>query len=66
MINEEAAKRIEELMQEYKFHWNKEVEFVNIPPGLTQEKLVTIMERIVETGESILAGYSKCFPSKYR
>ena len=33
----------------------------NIPLEMTQEKLVVVLERIVETGESILVGWNQCF-----
>lgn len=59
MINREAMKRVDELLAQYKFNWGKEVDFSVIPPRLTQEKLVVVLERIVETGESLLVGYEK-------
>ena len=64
MINGEALKRIDELMEQYEINWGRKPEFNHIPPGMTQEKMVIVMERIVETGESILVGWNKCFLDK--
>lgn len=61
MVNQEALKIIEELMQQYKFNWGKEVVLDYMIPGMTQEKFVVVLERIVETGESVLVGWNKCF-----
>lgn len=64
MINEEALNKIDELSKLYKFNWGKEVDRVGMPLGMSQEKLVIVLERIVETGESILVGWNKCFLNK--
>lgn len=64
MINEEALNKIDELSKLYKFNWGKEVDRVGMPLGMSQEKLVIVIERIVETGESILVGWNKCFLNK--
>lgn len=64
MINEEALNRIEELSKLYKFNWGKEVDKIGMSLGMSQEKLVIVLERIVETGESILVGWNKCFLDK--
>ncbi len=58
MVNEESLKRIEQLGKEYERVWGKTVDYSVLPPGLTQEKLVPILERIVETGESVLVGWN--------
>ena len=59
MINKEALEQIRLLEQQYIKHWGKKVDYSVLPMGITQEKLVKVLERIVHTGESILVGYSK-------
>ena len=59
MINKEALERIKILEQNYKETWCINVDYTIIPPGMTQEKLVDVLERIVDTGESITVGFSK-------
>ena len=61
MVNQEALEKIEELLQKYKYNWGTELEMTYLPPGITQEKLVVVLERIAETGESVLVGWNKCF-----
>ena len=61
MVNQEALEKIEELLQKYKYNWGRDIDLNYIPPGMTQEKLVVVMERIIATGESILGGWNKCF-----
>lgn len=46
-------------MQKYQYNWGKEVDLNCVPAGMTQEKLLAVLERIVETGESILVGWNK-------
>ena len=59
MINTDATRRIEQLESEYEDKWGKKVDYLIIPQGITQEKLVSVLERIVDTGESILVGWNK-------
>lgn len=59
MLNKEALEKIRILEQEYKETWGINVDYTIIPPGMTQEKLVEVLERIVDTGESIIVGFSK-------
>ena len=59
MINTDAMRRIEQLESEYEDKWGKKVDYLIIPQGITQEKLVAVLERIVDTGESILVGWNK-------
>lgn len=59
MVNEKALERIRVLEKKYKENWVKDVDYTILPKGITQEMLVTILERITETGESILTGYEK-------
>ncbi|MBO5146300.1 MAG: hypothetical protein J6C19_12320 [Lachnospiraceae bacterium] len=62
MVNQEAVKRAQELMRQYERNWGKRIESSHIlPSGMTQEQFVTVLEHIVETGESVLVGYEKCF-----
>ena len=48
-------------MKQYEHNWGKEVVLDYIIPGMTQEKLIIVLEYIVETGESVLVGWNKCF-----
>ncbi len=59
MLNKEALKKIRILEQKYKETWGINVDYTIIPSGMTQEKLVEVLERIVDTGESIIVGFSK-------
>ena len=59
MLNKEALEKIRILEQKYKETWGINVDYTIIPPGMTQEKLVDVLERIVDTGESIIVGFSK-------
>ena len=61
VVNQETLEQIEELLQKYKYNWGKEVELNNTIPGMSQEQLVVVLERIAETGESVLVGWNKCF-----
>ena len=59
MVHEKALERIRVLEKKYKENWGKDVDYTILPKGITQEMLVTILERITETGESILTWYEK-------
>lgn len=59
MIDENAMREIERLNKLYKERWQKEVDYTIMPPGMDQRKLVIILRRIVDTGESLLVGYHK-------
>lgn len=59
MVNQELLDKIEELLQKYKYNWGKEVDLNVIPPGMSQEKFVVVLEHICETGESVLVGWDK-------
>lgn len=61
MINEEAMKELEELNRLYEENWGREVDYTIVPRGMTQEMLVMILSRIVDTGESVLVGYEKIY-----
>ena len=61
MLNQETLEKIEALQKKYKDIWGKEIDMNYTIPGMSQEKLVVVLERIVETGESILVGWNKCF-----
>ena len=61
MVDQKTLEKIEELSQKYKYNWGIEIDLNCMPSGITQEKLVVVLERIVETGESVLVGWNKCF-----
>lgn len=59
MINAETMERIKQLEIKYEKNWNKKLDYLIMPRGITQESLVLVLERIVDTGESILVGWNK-------
>jgi len=59
MTNAETVERIRALEQEYRSRWGINADYTAIPSGMTQEMLVKVFERIVNTGESILAGFDR-------
>jgi len=61
MINEEAIKKIELLELEYEHNWGKKVDYNILPRGVSQEKLAVVLERIVNTGESVIVGWNKIY-----
>ena len=61
MVNEEALEEIEKLSILYEKNWGVPIDYMILPAGLTQEKLLVVLKRIVETGESVLVGYDKVF-----
>lgn len=61
MINKEVLKEIEQLASIYKNNWGILLDYTIIPSGMSQERLVVVLRRIIDTGESILVGYNKMF-----
>ena len=59
MVNTELMNRIKQLEQKYAENWGKSVDYTAMPLVITQELLAKILERIVDTGESILVGFEK-------
>lgn len=57
MIDQEVSAKIEKLLQKYKYNWGKEVDLYCVPSGMSQEKFLAVLERIAETGESVLVGW---------
>ena len=57
MVNNEALNKLEELSRAYYERWGKPIDFSILPPKTTQESIIPVLERIVDTGESILIGY---------
>ena len=47
-------------IRQYEYNWGKKIEINQIPQNITQEELVVVLERIVETGESVIVGRNKC------
>jgi len=54
---------IERLAALYEHRWGTPVDHTIRPAEFDQTKLVAVLERIVDTGESVLAGYNKIFLS---
>ena len=59
MIDVEISKKIKELGLLHKQRWGKEPDYTIVPKGITQEILLKVLERIVDTGESVLVGWNK-------
>ncbi len=61
MFNTDTLKKLNNLCELYKNRWGKEVDYTALPLTVSQENLLIILERIVDTGESVLVGYDKIF-----
>ncbi len=61
MFHPDTLEQLNNLCDLYKNRWGKEVDYTILPHTITQEKLLIILKRIVDTGESILVGYNKIF-----
>ncbi len=61
MFNPDTLAQLNNLCELYKHRWGKEVDYTILPRSIRQEKLLIVLERIVDTGESILVGYNKIF-----
>ena len=59
MVNKEALDKIKILEQEYMENWGRNVDYTAIPIEMTQEKMVEVLERIKDTGESVLVGFNR-------
>ena len=62
-INEEALKTIESLKAEYeRIYGNKpDLHDASGLRGLTQERMVKVLERMIERNESLLTAYEKIY-----
>ena len=58
-LDPKVLKRLDELSELYQKRWGKTVDYVGRPGHLCMEDMVIILERIVDTGESVLVGYEK-------
>lgn len=63
MINPNTLEQLNELCELYKQRWIKEVDYTILPHSISHEKLLIILKRIVDTGESILVGYNEIYLS---
>ena len=59
MVNKEALDKIKILEQEYMENWGRNVDYTVFPIEMTQEKMVEVLERIKDTGESVLVGFNR-------
>lgn len=59
MIDDSALARIEALTTEYHRTWGREPDLTLVlcHPGITQERLAAVLERMISTGESALTAY---------
>lgn len=55
--------RIDELIELFSHKFNRRIDILNLgnlrSKGITQEKLILLLEEICNTGDSILVGYDK-------
>ena len=58
-LDPKVLKRLDELSELCQKRWGKAVDYVGRPGHLCMEDMVIILERIVDTGESVLVGYEK-------
>lgn len=61
MTNPYVVNQLDTLCALYTKRWGKNVDYTVVPKGITQEMLVYVLERIADTGKSILVGYNKLF-----
>ncbi|MBE6754204.1 MAG: hypothetical protein E7559_07645 [Ruminococcaceae bacterium] len=61
MTDKQVTERIELLERKYREVWGVEVDYLTVPACMTQEKLVCVLERIIDTGESVLVGFNKIY-----
>lgn len=54
-------KRIQELSDLYEYRWGKEPDILAMPSTIDQRQLADVLERIVDTGESVMVGYDLCY-----
>lgn len=47
MVNQEALKQIELLTKEYEAAWGQKVDYTLMPPGITQEKMVSVLKVMI-------------------
>ena len=59
--NMEVLEKINELNKKYEETFNKRVDYTIIPFGLTKEKLVKVLERMIKENESLVVSYGKLF-----
>lgn len=59
MIDDRITERIHKFEQLYELRWGKPVDFLALPKNISQENLCFVLEKIVNSGESILVGWSK-------
>ena len=59
VTNQKVLVRIKELESLYELRWGKSVDYLALPKGVSQENLCLVLERIVNTGESVIVGWSK-------
>lgn len=65
MIDDSALARIEALTAVYRRTWGREPDLTLAlcQPGITQEKLLPVLERMISTGESALTAYTALNPA---
>lgn len=64
MYNKDILNKIYELNEIYEYTWGQRVDNTVIPTGMTQERLVKVLELMIETNDSMLVAYNKLYGSK--
>lgn len=61
MQNSEAINEIDKLIKLYQDKWNVTIGIIDYlsVPNITQEKLLIVLRMLVNSGDSLLVGYSK-------
>ena len=59
MIDDKITEKIHELEHLYEFRWGKPVDYLALPKNISQEDLCFVLERVVNSGESIIVSLSK-------
>lgn len=61
MMIDGYLEKMKEYKEIYRKRWGQDVDYTIMPSSMTQEQLLVVMERIIDTGESILVAYVKIF-----
>ena len=60
-IDDSAVEKVNELCKKYQETYGKEIDFIGIPKGITQEKLAKCIELMIDDNLSLLVVYEKLY-----
>lgn len=60
----DAQDQIKSLEQEYERIYGKSVDYSILPNGITKEKMVKVLERMIDKNESLTVAYGKLFKAR--